>query len=96
MSGAIKRDFRPYIQQYTSSAENFGYGYPHSNAFLEFCIELEHCKPHKAERHPTIYDVIDDVELFQTVYRMVYCWKFLMLSNQMPRYKIKWIGIFVL
>ena len=35
-SGAVKRDFRPYIRQYTSPNENFEYGYPHSNALLQF------------------------------------------------------------
>ena len=33
-SGAVKRDFRTYIRQYTSSNEKFAYGYPHSNALL--------------------------------------------------------------
>ena len=34
--GAVKNDFRMYIQQYTSPNENFEYGYPHSNALLTF------------------------------------------------------------
>ena len=34
-SGAVKRDFRTFIRQYTSPNENFVYGYPHSNAFLQ-------------------------------------------------------------
>ena len=58
-SGAVKRDFRTYIRRYTSPNENFEYGYPHSNAFLQFCLKLERCKPHKAERHPTISDEIN-------------------------------------
>ena len=33
-SGAVKRDFRTYIRQYTAPNDNFEYGYPHSNAFL--------------------------------------------------------------
>ena len=37
----IKRDFRTYIPQYTSQNENFEYGYPHSNAHLQFRLKLE-------------------------------------------------------
>ena len=47
------------------------FGYPHSNALLQFCIEMERCKPHKAARHPTKCDVINDVKLFRTVYRRI-------------------------
>ena len=32
--GAVKRNFRPYNQRYTSPNENFEYGYPHSNALF--------------------------------------------------------------
>ena len=39
-SGAIKHDFRLYIRRYTSQNEHFEYGYPHSNAFLQFHIKL--------------------------------------------------------
>ena len=92
-SGAVKRDFRTYIRQYTSPNENFEYGYPHSNALLQFDFKLERCKPHKAARHPTKDDVIDDVKLFPTVYRRIYCRKFLTLSNQTSRYKRKCIRI---
>ena len=90
-SGAVKRDFRTYIQRYNSTNKTFEYGYPHSNALLQFPLELKHCKPHKAARHPTICDVIDDVKLFPTVYRRIYCRKFLTLSNQTSRYKSKCI-----
>ena len=67
-SGAVKRDFRTYIQRYTSPVENFEYGYPHSNALLQFELKLERCKPHKAARHLTKCDVhvIND-KLFLTV-----------------------------
>ena len=65
-SGAIKRDFQTYIQRYTSPNEKFEYGYPHSNAPLQFCLKLKRCKPHKAARHPSISDVINDVKLFPT------------------------------
>ena len=40
-SGAVKRDFRTFIRLYTSPNENFEYGYPHSNAFLQFRLKLE-------------------------------------------------------
>ena len=68
-----------YIQQYTSPNEKFEYGYPHSNALLQFRPKLEHWKPHKAAPYPTICDKINDVKLFP------------MLSNQTSRYKIKCI-----
>ena len=95
-SGAVKRDFRTYIRRYTSQNENFEYGYPHSNALLQFCLKLERCKPHKAARHPTKCDVINDVKLFPTVYRRIHCRKFLTLSNQKSRYKSMCIRIYVL
>ena len=50
-----------------------------------------HIKPYKGVRRPTKCDVINDVKLFLTVYRRIYCRKFLMLSNQTPRYKSKCI-----
>ena len=81
-SGAVKRDFRTYIRRYTSQNGNFEYGYPHSNALLLFRLELERWKTHIATRHPTRCDVINDVKLFRTVYRRIYCRKFLTLSNQ--------------
>ena len=42
----------------------FKYGYPHSNAYLQFRLQLERCKPELAARHPTICDGINDVNLF--------------------------------
>ena len=77
-SGAVKRDFRTYIRRYTTPNENFEYGYPHSNALLQFHLKFERRKPRNAARHPTQYDVINDVKLFPAVY----CRKFLTLSNQ--------------
>ena len=41
VSGAVKRDFRTYIQQYTSPNENFEYGYPHSNALSTFFLQKD-------------------------------------------------------
>ena len=87
-SGAVKHDFRTYIRRYTSPNENFEHGYPHSNALLQFELKLERCKPHKAARHPTKCDVINDVKLFPTVYCRIYCRKFLTISNQTSRYKL--------
>ena len=57
-----------YVRRYTSTNENFEYGYPHFNAFLQVLLKLERCKPHKTARQPTICDVINDVKLFLTVY----------------------------
>ena len=71
-SSAVKHDFRPYIGRCTSPNENFEYGYPHSDAILQFRLKLECCKPHKAERHPTKCDVINDVQQCRTVYRRIY------------------------
>ena len=88
MSGAVKRDFPLYIRRYTSANENFEYGYPHSNAFLQFRLKMERNKPHKAARHSTKCDVTDDGQLFPTVYHRIYCHKFLKLSNRTSRYKI--------
>ena len=90
-SGAVKRDFRLYIGQYTSPNENFEYGYPHSNALLQLCLKFEHCKPHKAACHPTKCNMINDVKLFLTVDRSIYFRKYLTLSNQTSHYKIKCI-----
>ena len=86
-----KHDFRMYIRRYTSPNENFEYGSPHSNALLQFCLNLEHWELHKAARHPTRCDVINDVKLFLTVYGRIYSRKFMTLSSQTSHYKIKCI-----
>ena len=44
---------------------------------MHFDLKLERCKPHKAARHLTKGDVIDDIKPFPTVYRRIYCCKFL-------------------
>ena len=69
----------------------FEYGYPHSNTLLQFRLELEHCKPHNATHHSSKCDIINDVKLFPTFYRRIYCHKCLTLSNQTLHYKIKCI-----
>ena len=48
---------------------------------------------YKAARQQTQSDVINDVKLFPTIYRRIYCRKFLSLSNQMSRYKSNGIRI---
>ena len=67
-SGAVKRDFRTYIRRYTSTNENFECGYPHSYAQVQLELKLERYKPHKAARHQTKCDAINDVKLFPTVF----------------------------
>ena len=85
-SGAVKRDFQPSIQCYTSPNEHFEHGYPHSNALLQFFfLKLQLYKPYEFACHRT--------NLFSTVYCRIYCHTFLTLSNQMSRYKIKCIKI---
>ena len=64
-----------------------------SNALLQFFIKLKHCKHHRFACHPMKCDIINDIKLFRTRYRRIYCRKFLMLSNQMSRYESKCIGI---
>ena len=81
-SVAVKLNFRQYIPRFTSPNENFEYNYPHSNAVLQ-----------KAAYQPTKCDVIDDIKLFPTVYRRIYCHNVLMLSNQMSCYKIKYVRV---
>ena len=44
--------------------------YPHSNAFMQFRLKFERCKQHRAPRHPTKCDIINDVKLFPTVSQM--------------------------
>ena len=81
--------------EYISPNENFEYGYPHSNALLQFCHKLERCKLQKAACHVTKCDVINDFKIFPTVYRRKY-WnscKFLTLSNQTSHFKSKCIRI---
>ena len=59
-----------------------------SNWSVARCIKL-----HKGVRHPTKVDIINEVKLFPTVYRRIYCRKFLTLFNQMSCYKSKNIRI---
>ena len=66
------------ITERTSPNEKFEYGYPHSNAILQFHFKMML----QAACHPMICDVINDVKPFQTVYHRIYCRNFLMLSSQ--------------
>ena len=52
ISGAVKRDFRTYIRQYTSPNENFEYGYPHSNALFTFSLQKDSEMYFVAPIHP--------------------------------------------
>ena len=47
--------------------DNFEYGYPHFNVFLQFHLELDCCKRHKATGHPTKCDIIYDVNFRQYI-----------------------------
>ena len=40
-SVAVECDLGTYIRRFTSPNENFEYGYPHSNALLQFRLESE-------------------------------------------------------
>ena len=42
-SEVLKCDIWRYIRRYTSTSENFEYGYPHSNALLQSRLKLERC-----------------------------------------------------
>ena len=52
----------------------------HFYSLVSNWIGASRIKPHKGVRHPTKYDVINDVKLFPTVYHRIYCPKFLTLS----------------
>ena len=75
-SGAIKRDFKRISGNIPPQMKILNMVIPISNALLQFDLKLERCKPHKAARHPTKGDVIDDVNLFLTVWSRIYCRKF--------------------
>ena len=81
---AVKHNFRPYIRRYTSPNETFEYGYPHSNVFLGFTLNISFVSDVKSQRWPITSDIVDDVG-FPTVYRRIYCRKFLTLSYQTSR-----------
>ena len=49
----------------------------------QFELKLERCQLHKAARHPSKCDVINDVKLLPTVYRRIYVTILLTLSNHM-------------
>ena len=91
--GDGKRGIPSYIQQYSSPNENFEYDHLHSDALLYIRLKLECYKPHKASCHPTKCDVINDAKLFPTLYYRIYYRKFMTISIQMLRYKIKYIKI---
>ena len=41
ISETIKHDFRMYIRWYTSTNNNFEYGYPNSNALIIFFLKKQ-------------------------------------------------------
>ena len=46
VSGAVKRNFRPYNRRYTSPNEHFEYGFPHSNALFNiYSSKAQHFAP---------------------------------------------------
>ena len=50
---------------------------------MHFCSFVPNwsVKPHKAAGQPARCDVINDVKLFPTVYRRIYCLKFLVIQS---------------
>ena len=103
VSKAVKRDFRKYIRRYTSPNENFEYGYPNSNALLNFPLKKTVKMYFVAPKRPAatsyikplascIYSLVSQWKAtlhndvgFPTVYRRIYCRKFMTLSNQRSR-----------
>ena len=72
-----KRISDDIIRQYTSLNENFEYGYPHSNVLLQRSSKIGALqapgKLHESVCHQMKCGVINDVKLFPTVYRRIYC-----------------------
>ena len=56
-SGAVKSDFRTYIERFTSPNENFTYSYSHSYAHLQFYLKLKRYKPHCGSIPLNIHEV---------------------------------------
>ena len=92
-SGAVKCDFPRYIRRYTSPYENFEYCNSHSNALLQFSLESERFKPHKAAHHPPECDIVVTSECFRQYITGYTGLKFLTLSNQTSGYKSKCIRL---
>ena len=44
------------------------YGYPYSNALLQFCLKLKPCEEHKSTCPTMKCDVMNEIKLFPTVY----------------------------
>ena len=102
VSGAVKRNFRPYNRWYTSTNEHFEYSYPHSNAlFNMYSSKAQHFELNwsfasnvKQLRQPITSDATYDVGA-PTLYGRIYWRKFLTLSTQTSRYISKCIRISV-
>ena len=71
--------------------EHFEYGYPHASAILCLFIikALECCKPFKAAYHLAKCDIINDDNLFPTLYHRIYCCKYWNLSDKNSPYESK-------
>ena len=59
----VKRDYDRISDDIPPRMKIFEHGYPHSTAFLQFCLKFKRFKPHTTACHPT-----NNVKLFQTVY----------------------------
>ena len=73
--------------------KNFNMAIPILMYLLQLCLRLEHFKPHKATRHSTKYDIINDVKQFPTVYRRIYCRNFLKLSNEALQKQVQFANL---
>ena len=71
--GNARRDFRTFIQRYTSPNETFEYGYSQSKALLQFPLKMEQCELYNAARHTRNCDVINDIKMYPAVYPRIYC-----------------------
>ena len=86
--------------------ENFEYSYPHSNALITFSLQKDSenvlccaymyssCQLHKTACQLHMHLSHNDVEI-PTVYRRIYCRKFMTLSNQMSRCICKCIRMYM-
>ena len=102
VSGAVKRDFRTYIRRYTSPNEDFEYGYPHEH--FPFHKDSENVLCCVYDRLPaSLYSLVNQWKAtlrnevgFATVYRRIYCRKFMTLSNQTSRCICECISLVIL
>ena len=72
---------------------NFEFGYPRSNALLQFLLKLKRCKLHKAKRHPIICDLINDIKIFSDSISQDILWQIFDVIQSDAHYKSKCIRI---